>query len=464
MSLFKAPTTGVGYFKSGFFGQNGTGKSVTSALLCIGIIRKLGGGKVAWFDTEGGFGYVKHLFEMAGVQVEVAQTQSFKDLAGGIREASDPASGFKVLNVDSITHPWRTLVQGWKKSKGYGGKGLPIYAWDILKTEWREGWALPYVNSPLHIIMCGRSSNVFEDIYDEKADERKSVVVGTKMATEGETGYEPSLLVELSKEMRPTNDAGRAIEKESAGEYVRRAFVVKDRFMEIDGLSTEFVTPRDKTGKPDLKRLIEENHPMRFFGRHIDHLSLGKGTSVVVGAGSDTSEMFDDPASASIAKRRTDVEIVLEQIPDICTKHFPGSSALDKKAKGDLLEAAFGTRTWAAIQRMKLEDLQAGYAKIYWLLETLDRGVLVAALGAGVEDGKVVNANQAIAELREALTHKDEVKPVEGDEDLDAILPLGKPAEPNPAQAPEPPAPVVAQGSIPLDPEPKTKRKAEVVS
>jgi len=449
MAIFKAPIDGVAYFKGGFYGVNGTGKSVTSALLAIGLIRKLGGGKVAYFDTEGGFGYVSSLFALAKVPVESAATQSFRDLAAGIREASEPKSGFKVLVVDSITHPWRTLVNGFKESKGIKGRSLPIYAWDILKTEWREGWALPYVNSPLHIIMCGRSANVFEDIEDKREGERKSIVVGTKMATEGETGYEPSLLVELTKELRIEDERGRATDKESPGQYLRRAFVVKDRFMEIDGLSAEFETPRTKDGKPDLLRLIAENAPMAFFGRHVDRLNLGGGHTGI-SHGSSTAQMFDDPAGDAVYRLREQRDLRLEEVKELVSKHFPGSTTSDKMAKGALIEAAFGTRVWGKIEHLHLEPVSDGLRKLQVLLEKCPRELLDSALGAGVDErGKLVAPNAAVEDLRKILAA--DAVPATSDPDADLDEALGK-------------APTLDLGidraQLPLDPEPSKAQQA----
>jgi len=401
MGLFKAPTESAAFLKEGLFGTNGSGKSLTAALQAIGIVRRLGGkGKVAWFDTEGGFGYVQDLFERAKVQADVARTQSFKDLRDGIREAE--SSKYTVFVIDSITHPWRTLVAGFKAAKNIKTKALPIYAWDILKTEWREGFANPFTNSSLHIVMCGRSANVFEDIYDEKNDERKSIVVGTKMATEGETGYEPSLLVELTKELRIEDEKGRAIAKDSPGQYARRAFVVKDRFSEIDGLSTVFVMPRLKNGEPDFDRLISENQPMAFFGRHFDRLRIGK-TQAVIQSGTNTEQMFDDAAGETIAKMREKRDIMVKDCAQLLVKHFPGQSSEDKRSKATIIEAAFGTRVWDVVEKMRLEDVEAAHHRIETLLETAPRDLIEGALQEGVEGGKIVDANASVAAVRRLI-------------------------------------------------------------
>ena len=62
------------------------------------------------------------------------------------------------------------------------------------------------------------------------------------MAAEKETGYEPSLLIEMEK-----------VFNEVRGKYVRRATVIKDRFSQID--SKQFENPKFESFLPHIKML-----------------------------------------------------------------------------------------------------------------------------------------------------------------------------------------------------------------
>ena len=64
-----------------------------------------------------------------------------------------------------------------------------------LKAMWRE-FTDRYVNSKLHVIMRGRAGYIWDDVEDEEGV-KELKKVGTKMKAEVETGYEPSLLIEM---------------------------------------------------------------------------------------------------------------------------------------------------------------------------------------------------------------------------------------------------------------------------
>jgi hypothetical protein len=117
-------------------------------------------------------------------------------------EAKDVAS---VIIVDSITHVWRDLQESYlarinddrKRYKKYPLASLEFQHWGPIKRMWGEFTDL-FLSSRAHMIVCGRAGNVYE--YQEKDDgsgKKELITIGTKMATEKELGYEPSLLIEM---------------------------------------------------------------------------------------------------------------------------------------------------------------------------------------------------------------------------------------------------------------------------
>src|SRR5262249_50921465 len=136
-----------------------------------------------------------------------------------------------------------------------------------------------YVNSRLHFLMSGRAANIFEDVLDEEQTEEKgrdvmkSIRVGTKMSAEGETGFEPSLLIEMEK-----------VFLEGTGLYVRRARVIKDRFNVID--SKEFDNPKFADFLP-----------------HIQLLNLG-GEHFGVDASASSADMLKSPDTSFSEKQK----------------------------------------------------------------------------------------------------------------------------------------------------------------
>lgn len=331
---------GHGYLKAGFLGFQKSGKTYSAALLAIGT-RKFfeHDGPIAMFDTEGGSEYVAAMIkEASGEDLVGIKSRSFADLMVVGQECID--SNVSVLVVDSITHVWRELCAAHLDgiNKGRQRRGLSKRAkmefqdWAAVKDIWSK-WTDFYLNSPLHIIICGRAG--FE--YDfEKDDEGKKELVktGVKMKVEGEFGFEPSLLVEMEREQVPFNNGFR---------IRRKATVLGDRFAKIDG-STCFDPTFD------------------FFLPHLLMLKPGAlskiDTSVKTHTGSE-----EDGDSDWQRERKTRV-IICEEIQGELVNSHPGQTAADKKAKTDLIFDAFGTRSWTAVESMSSDRLRNGLAAI----------------------------------------------------------------------------------------------------
>jgi hypothetical protein len=212
---------------------------------------------------------------------------------------------------------------------------LRIQDWGPLKQDWQAFTDL-YVNTKLHIIMCGRASNIFEDVKEDEdgpSSKWKAVKVGTKMSAETETGYEPSLLCEMEK-----------VYLKEGGAYVRRCHVIKDRFAAID--SMEFDNPTFENFLP-----------------HIKLLNIG-GTHLGVDTSRTSEEMFDEAGNAERSRRDLARKIALEKIEAALVDVFPGQTAKEKRAKGRMIEAVFRTKSWTEVTRTEPDRLIAEAAFI----------------------------------------------------------------------------------------------------
>ena len=166
MSLFQEATNQMAYAKFGFFGFQGSGKSFTAALVALGLHKFIKSEKpVCFIDTETGADFLKPMFDKAGVKMLVAKTQAFAQLIKAIDEAQGVSD---ILIIDSITHFWRELMKAHKAK--YNRKFLRIQDFGPLKDEWKQ-YSDRYVNSKLHIVMCGRAANIFEDAEENDGDE-----------------------------------------------------------------------------------------------------------------------------------------------------------------------------------------------------------------------------------------------------------------------------------------------------
>jgi hypothetical protein len=335
MSLFKPAENTMAFFKAGYMGEAGSGKTHTATIVMIGLIKHLQAKGIAgadkpvfMLDTEQGSAWVKPLFDAAGIPLHVAKTRAFKDLTAAVREAEKNASG---LFIDSITHFWEDLQNSYMANRQR--TRLEFQDWAVLKKMWRE-FSDTYVNSQLHCILCGRLGFEYEQYQDDRG-KRQIEKSGVKMRAEKDLGYEPNILVWMERDM----DLSTKI-------VSRTARVLKDRSQKLDG--KEFPNPTFATFLP-----------------HIDFLALG-GTHEAVDTTRNSEDVIPDEDGPSSDMRTIRRGIVLDEIEALLVKHYPSTSAADKKAKADLIETYFKTTSWTEISKlMPLLDLQSNYDGLY---------------------------------------------------------------------------------------------------
>jgi hypothetical protein len=288
---------------------------------------------VAFFDTETGSDFLKGRFDAAGVPLLVSKTRAFKDLLTVVREAEGTCS---VLIIDSISHVWTELMEAYQQ-KLRRTRGLEFQDWAAVKKEWRQFTDL-YLNSKIHILLCGRAGYEYEMEKDEQG-KKELTKVGTKMKAETEMGYEPSLLLEMVRIKRSeiTHDV-----KDKG--WIHRCYVLKDRNDVMDGHEVDEPTYAS-------------------FAPVIQLLNLG-GEHLGIDSTRNSEDMFESP-DRSVTQRIRQVEIVLEEIKAAMVEgNVAGTSKDDKLAQVRLLKSCFGTPAWTAIEGMKLEDLRRGLEQL----------------------------------------------------------------------------------------------------
>ncbi len=328
MSLFKKAELQQSYLKAGLYGEAGSGKTYTSSLIAIGLHKLIKSKKpITFFDTEAGAEYVlPTLFQPSGIELQTIKSRAFSDLMAALEEAQRISD---ILIIDSVSHVWSELQEAFKKKNNV--QRLQFQDWGIIKPEWQR-FTAAYLNSPLHILVAGRS----KDDYTYETDERgkkELIKTGTRMQTEKNLSYEPSLLIELEK-----------IIDAKTNFWIPRAWILKDRFSQIDGKA--FDNPTFETFLP-----------------HIKMLNLG-GTQVGVDTSRNSQALFSSDDGHALAEIRGKQAMWTEEIESTLTAAYPGRSSEETKKKLDLLKMAFGGYAWAMIKDMKPEALQAGLLKI----------------------------------------------------------------------------------------------------
>ena len=337
MSLFKKAESTSAYLKAGFLGGQGGGKTRTATELAIGIAKlsrdrklKEAGKPIYFIDSETGSDYVKHIIERQGFELQQAKTRSFVDLLTAIDEAEKHGSA---LIIDSITHFWREFVNAYRKKKGR--QRLEMLDWVPIKEEWSR-FTDAYVNSNLHIIMCGRMGYEYEHETDEDTGKKQLIKTDVKMKAEGETGYEPSILVLMERETDVKTN-----------QVTRVGYVLKERFDVIDGKTFRNPTFED-------------------FRPHVEMLNLG-GAQLGVDTSRTSEDVFNTEGDTRWAYERKQKAIALEEVQEEMVRMYPGQTAGDKKAKADLLEQLFGTRSWTAVENKSLDTVKDARNRLWKL-------------------------------------------------------------------------------------------------
>lgn len=338
MSLFKPAENTMAYFKAGFMGEAGSGKTHTATLTAVGLVQHLrkariaGSEKPAYFlDTEQGSAWVKPMFDDAGIELRVAKTRAFKDLIAAVREAEKDGS---ILLIDSISHFWEDLQTSYMRRRSEQLKRpytrLEFQDWGTLKRMWREFSDL-FVNSNLHIILCGRLGFEYETVEDERG--RKQIEKsGVRMAAEKGLGYEPNILVWME---RQTDLATKHV--------TRTAIILKDRSQRLDGEQIE-------------------NPTFASFLPHIDFLTLG-GRHEGVDTSRNSDDMIPDDDVLPSDRKAIRREIVVEELDALLAEHGMGGTAAEAKQKrAALIKKHFNATSRTEIEKlMPLYDLQRAF-------------------------------------------------------------------------------------------------------
>jgi hypothetical protein len=333
MGLLQSLDDAPAHLKAGFQGFQKSGKTYTAIDLAIGTraFFKLEG-PVGFFDTEGGSAYLRDKVKaQTGKPLVGMRSRSFDDLMAISRECLKEK--VSVLVVDSVTHIWKDVCESYldqvnqlRKSKGWSAqKKLEFQDWSAVKRKWGD-WTDFYLNSPMHIIICGRAGYEYDMEKDAETGKRELQKTGIKMKAEGEFGFEPSLLVQM--EQVPT-----------ASGKVHRAIVLGDRFGVIDGK-------------------VADNPTFEFFKPFISRLVPGSDTSIDMRLKTNMG-IEDDGAEYHRNKK-----IMLDLIKVEFERKWPGSTKEEKVAKADASERVFGTRSWLQLETYRLGDLKLGYEQL----------------------------------------------------------------------------------------------------
>ena len=319
------------YFKAAFEGFAGSGKTYTAAQIALGLYKRVGSKKpVIIFDTEKAAKFLKPMFAAQGIELLVRESRSLADLKETMTRLREGVSD--ILIIDSISHVWEDFL------KSYAEKvrrtRLEFQDWGVIKPTWKTEFSDPFVRDPYHIIMNGRAGYEYENEINKETGKREIYKSGVKMKVEGETAYEPDLLVlmERIQEM----DGG------TISKVYRQGVVIKDRSTVLDG--KVFQNPTFKDFAPAIEVMLESP------------------TELQTAAERDSGALFRTEEEKYEWKQRR--KVMLEEIENYLVQVKPGQDAQSKKFKIDAIEYAFETRSWTAIEQMHPDRLDQGFVRV----------------------------------------------------------------------------------------------------
>lgn len=375
MSLFKKAEESVAYLKCGFYGEAGAGKTYSASLVARGLalhLEKKFGHKpqVMMVDTENGSHFVRPIFDNAGIEFLVASTRAYADAKVAIQEAQADGA---ILLIDSVTHLWEEARDAYIEAKRRRLKNphakLELPDWNVIKPEWGKFTSL-FLNSQVHIILCGRAANVYEFQEREEDGRKEMITVGARMAAEKGMAYEPNLLVEMTLQQKTGRDKKRTLQ--------RKATILKDRSTLLDG--QEFLNPKFENFLP-----------------HINSLNLG-GKHKGFDTTRNSVSLFPQSEREDKSRQR---RICIDEIQTLLVLHIPGQTAAEKQRKTLLVKKYFNA-SWTEIEEvMPLLSLRAGYDGLHRELENAPSRYAENPT-ADVLDDEIPHLNGVDAEEREA--------------------------------------------------------------
>ena len=198
MNSFGKPQPLKTALKLALYGPAGSGKTFTSLLLAEGLAHHTGK-RVAYVDTEHGTDFYAQRVSQRNVHPEAFDfdclyTKSITDVLRAVRGLDANKHG--VIVIDSLTHLWESCKDLYSGKRTRIGT-IPLSAWGQIKKPYRELMAL-LLALPVHVILCGRQGTEYGE---DPSGELK--VLRAKMRAEGETAYEPDVLLRL--EMKRTS-------------------------------------------------------------------------------------------------------------------------------------------------------------------------------------------------------------------------------------------------------------------
>jgi hypothetical protein len=335
--------------KVGMYGAQGTGKTVSAALLSAALSTQFyGKAPVYVVDPDLAWQFPKRrIFDVEGIELIQRPYRSFKQMQDSFAEAEKLGACCWV--VDPLTMIWTELLDTFRGNKSY----IPIDAWGQIRQVWNE-YIRNFLNSNMNCFALGRLGTDFEEQAEKQSNgemKTKLVKVGTKFkAGGGESfGYEPHLLLELSLERKAKKIRGQEVEGE--GRMVHRADVLKDRTWLLNGHILRW-SDKSSYEKGGYRQVWESIKP------HFSEVQATMARVQIIPGNS--ASLVNESGDSEFYAMRSRAEATKGEISAVMDALWGGQSADAKQMRLLVADLVFGVKSKEARDALTLEKLERG--------------------------------------------------------------------------------------------------------
>jgi len=265
MAGFRKAKAEQAALKMGMYGPPGSGKTFTALLIAEGLAG-VTGKRVAYVDTEHGTDFYcktvpSRRVHPEGFDFDALYTRSITEVEQAVKNLDQD---YGVIVIDSITHVWEAAIGSYNGKQTSIGT-IPMHAWGKIKKPYKNIMAA-LLSSQAHVIICGRQGTEYKT--DEETEELQAV--GLKMKAEGETPYEPHILIRMeSIKPKKTNEIAQIVayaEKDRTGVLAGRSFVNPNfetlckPIMDLLSGEQAKIATTDETAAQDAEVLMQQDH------------------------------------------------------------------------------------------------------------------------------------------------------------------------------------------------------------
>lgn len=259
--MFKRAVPLSSRLKLGMYGRAGSGKSFTALLFAEGLAKERGT-RIAYIDTEMSTRWYRQPRPDAAIHPEpfdfdVIDTASISTALSAVKSL-DPAT-HGVVVVDSVSVLWDASIAA-VESRTKAGT-IELRDWGKVKAPFKELIRLLVYELPVDALILGREKNEFGTGADGQLTK-----TGVTMKAEGETPYEPDILLHLEAKKDTKNPSKSTYlmwcEKDRTGVLAGRT-VANATYATIEPIVSLLGSEQDVVLEPEEDRIARDSDMTR---------------------------------------------------------------------------------------------------------------------------------------------------------------------------------------------------------